>query len=388
MNPDIFQPNSRNSFCTAVALALCALLAAPLAAQDKQLILTNDADPIDLTGAMEIDANGNIVVTPSDPSACTATGTCEGVEVEISDFTANNEGTSLTVNQGQSITFRWSSRGAYSCDGGGLPGWTGTDKLPTNTSGQIVPTGSLNPNTTYTATLSCSNGTVVADPAASVDITIEEDTNPPPPGCENRTMPSSWNRMTTGSNSCSYFFPPEGQSLDTTADCRYFQEITGTDASGNPIVTRPGVWPFSWEESTSLARVLGVPNSNNGRHYIAMEFNSGDIPIGTDRQINTNQPQTAGLDAEPFMMSISRCPGDFNEAAIEAEMGEGCIGNDVVIWGGPDQQDTFFICGLEENTQYYLNFIFTNSPIGTSPSNIQPNCTNPAGCGIRVTPSG
>jgi hypothetical protein len=119
-----------------------------------------------------------------------------------------------------------------------------------------------------------------------------------------------------------------------------------------------------------------------------MEFNSGDIPIGTDRQINTNQPQTAGLDAEPFMMSISRCPGDFNEAAIEAEMGEGCIGNDVVIWGGPDQQDTFFICGLEENTQYYLNFIFTNSPIGTSPSNIQPNCTNPAGCGIRVTPSG
>jgi hypothetical protein len=82
------------------------------------------------------------------------------------------------------------------------------------------------------------------------------------------------------------------------------------------------------------------------------------------------------------MMTISRCFGDFNKVALEAEMGEGCINeirdgqrSDLLPWGGPDQRESWFICELEENTRYDLNLVFTNSPIGTSPSNIQPKCT-------------
>lgn len=353
----------------------------PLQAQDKQLILQTQPEPtvIDLTGSMQIDGSGNITVTPVDTAACTATASCEDVAVDILNFSANNQGTSVSVSQGTSLTFRWDSRGAWACDGGGLDGWTGVGKTPINPNGQSVSTGTLTPGN-YTATLSCYNGSVIADPAASVDIEITEDSNPPPEGCENRTMPSDWNRLTTGGNSCSYKYGTEGHGLNTADDCSFF----GKTSQHN------GVWPWSWEDQTSYQKVLGVPSDNQGKHYIALEFNSGNIPAGTSRQINMNVPQTSSLENMRKLVSISRCPGDFNKSAIDQEMGGGCIIESFtgsITWGGQDSSFPW-VCSLEPNTRYFLNVIYTDSSLGTSPSQIQPNCTNTAGCGTRFTPSG
>lgn len=363
---------------------VAALCATPLLAQDKQLILQTQPDPtvIDLTGSMQIDGNGNISVTPVDLEACTATGSCEGVDVSISSFTANGQGSALSVPQGQSISFRWTTRGAWACDGGGLTGWSEVGKLPSNSTGESVATGTLNPGN-YTATLSCYNGSVIADPSRSVDIEIVEDDNPPPPppqGCENRTMPSDWNRMTSGSNNCSYRFGITGNGLDDNDDCRWF----GKDG------THSGVWPWPWDEQVSFQKVLGVPSSNNGKHYIALEFNSGTAPDG-EKTINVNVPQSSNLENAQKLISISTCPGDFNKQAIDSEMGPGCLLQSFTTaldWGGAEYISDPFSCGLQPNTRYYFNVIFTNSPPGTAPSDIEPNCTNFEGCGSRFTPGG
>lgn len=356
--------------------------AGALSAQDKQLILQTDPEPtvIDLTGSLQIDSDGSINATPVDPEACTATGTCEGVAVDITSFSANSQESSVSVSQGTALEFRWASRGAWACDGGGLTGWTGTGKLPTNTAGESVATGTLNPGN-YTATLACYNGTIQADPQQSIAIEVVEDSNPPPEGCENRTLPSDWVRLTDGGNSCSYKYGTAGHGLDTADDCRFFGKTDGHN----------GVWPWPWPEQTSFQKVLGVPSDNNGKYYIALEFNSGSIPSGTTRTINVNLPQTSSLENERKLISISQCPGDFNKSAIDTEMGAGCIMASFtsgIQWGGADKASDMFVCGLESNTRYYFNVIFTSSTLGTSPANMQPNCTNTAGCGSRFTPSG
>lgn len=363
------------------ALTCGALLGQSAVAQNKQLILQTQPEPtvIELQGNMQIDGNGNINVIPVDPEACTATGDCEGVDVAVNSFTVNGQTSNVEVAQGETLRMRWESRGAWACDGSGLAGWTATGKQPNNTVGQVVSTTSIDPGP-YTVGLSCYNGTIVAGttPTVDIDVTDEEPTDPPvPAGCEDRVLPSTWSRMTTGSNSCSYNFGSAGQSLDTDADCRQFT----------------GVWPFDWEDQASLQRVMGIPTSNQGRHYISLQFNSGVVPTSGSKQISINQPQTAGLDNRQKLITISKCPGDFDQAAIASEMGSGCMWQtftDNILWSGPQAKTHPFICGLDANTNYYMNIIFTDSEPGTAPQNIQPNtdCASGFGCGSRFTPSG
>lgn len=378
---DFKMRHSASTRCIAAG-AVALLCSASLLAQDKQLILQTTPDPtvIDLTGSLQFDANGDIVVTPTDPTACTATGTCEDVTVQIDSFTANNEPTSVSVGQGTGLTFRWTTRGAYACDGTGLNGWTSVGKLPSNTGGEIVPTSSLNPGN-YTAGLSCYNGSVIADPSEFIDIEIVEDSDPPPVGCEGRTLPSDWSRMTNGSNNCSYKFGVTGNGLDPNDDCRWFGKTS----------THGGVYPWPWDQQTSFQKVVGVPSSNNGKHYIALEFNSGNTLATEDRFMNVNLPQTSNLQNTQKLLSISRCPGDFNRQEINAEMGPGCVYQTFTnnfAWGGSNFENDPTTCALEPNTRYYFNIIFSDSSPGTAPENIQPNCTNLAGCGSRFTPSG
>lgn len=354
------------------------LLAGPAAmAQSKQLILQTQPEPtvIELQGNMQIDGDGNINVTPVDPEACTATGTCEGVEVAINSFTINSQASSVTVAQGENLTFRWQTRGAWACDGSGLSGWTGNGKSANNSGGISVSTNSITPGN-YVASLNCYNGSVEAASPSTVAIEVTDDEPPPPTtpeGCEDRTLPSTWARKTTGSNSCSYQYQGS-HGLITTHDCRHFNQV----------------WPFDFDQQESLQRVLGVGTTNNGRAYIALEFNSGNLDPSASKKFTVGQPQSSNLDNGPKLYSISRCPGDFNAAEILDEMGPGCIKSSLISsfsWGGTDSWSNSNVCALEPNTRYYFNIIYTNSPVGTDPSQIVPwpDCASGAGCGTRYS---
>lgn len=361
-----------------------------LAQNNKQLILQTQPEPtvVELEGSVQIDGIGNILVTPADAEICTATGSCEGVEVVVDSFTVNGQDSAVSVNQGQNLNFRWSSRGAWACDGTGLSGWTGANKSASHSSGVNVNTSNV-PVGEYEVSLNCYNGSVLASTTPSITIEINEadQGGPPDPGvpamCSSRkSLPSNWNRLTTGSNSCSYRFPvsglPGGNSgVYPDHDCRQFNKVFNRD----------------WIGRDTTQRAIGAPGSNGGRHYVAMGFNSGDVPTsGPYSTITFNQPQTSSLKLGFKQVSISRCPGDFDEPAIKADMGAGCIVHTSaggVVWGGPHYKGESNVCALDPNTDYYLNVIYTNQPIGTPVEDIEPppQCIGGAGCGSRFTPS-
>lgn len=340
----------------------------------KQLILQTQPQPtvIELQGNMQIDSSGNINVTPVDPEACTATGDCEGVDVAISSFTVNGQASSVSVAQGENLMIRWESQGAWACDGAGLAGWTGTGKAPVNTVGQVISTGSLTPNN-YTVELTCYNGSVIAANTPSVNIEITDDEPPVPTACQDRTLPSTWARKTTGSNSCSYGYQAS-HGLIPDHDCRHFNQV----------------WPFDFDEQQTLQRVLGIGTTNGGRAYVALEFNSGNLDPAAVKKFTVGVPQSSNLDNRQKMFSFSRCPGDFNEAEIQSEMGPGCIVSSWLSspqWGGTASFNDPNVCALEPNTTYYFNVIYTSDPVGTDPSQItpHPDCATGAGCGTRYS---
>lgn len=382
-------------FLFAGLLAGAALISSQAVAQ-KQLILQTQPDPtvIELQGNLQIDGDGDIRVTPVDPEACTATGSCEDVEVHVSSFTVNSQASAVSVSQGQNLTFRWSTRGAWACDGTGLSGWTGTGKTSSDLSGLTVSTSNV-PVGTYQVSLSCYNGSVLASTTPSVAVEVKEaDSGPPDPEpvpqiCDSRQkLPTNWNRLTTGSNSCSYRYAGMaggGSGPHTDHDCREFNKV----------------WPANWDNMDNSQRVLGTPARNNGRHYMALGFNSGDIPTALPPSglhnygsFSLAPPQTSGLDNRPKLISISRCPGDFDKAAIDIDMGSGCIVREVGFkgpkWGGPHYRTQNGVCALQPNTDYYLNIIYTLSPVGTPPAQIEPDseCATGSGCGTRWMPSG
>lgn len=344
----------------------------------KQLILHSppgDPTVIELQGNMQFDDQGNIKVTPVDPEACTATGDCEGVAVAISSFTVNGAASNVSVAQGESLRFRWQTQGAWACDGSGMVGWNETGKNPVNSVGQVISTSSLGPGN-YTAELACYNGTVFAENTRSVNIEITDEQVSPPPvpaECTSRTMPSTWVRKTTGGNSCSYGYQAQ-HGLKKDHDCRYFNKV----------------WPFDFDQQTSLQRVLGVGTTNSGRAYIALEFNSGNVPADAQKKITVGIPQSSNLDNRNKILSVSKCPGDFNADEINVEMGPGCIINSWLnsfTWGGSSARSDANRCALEPNQTYYFNIIYTGDPVGTDPSQItpHPDCSTGAGCGTRFS---
>ncbi|MBB6087891.1 hypothetical protein [Wenzhouxiangella marina] len=127
-----------------------------------------------------------------------------------------------------------------------------------------------------------------------------------------------------------------------------------------------------------------------------MEFNSGDIPSGHQGSIILEVPQFGGAAAATKMWSISRCPGDFNKDLIDGEMGPGCVRRDQFTfvesfrWGGPDFIAASDRCGLEPNTSYYLNLIWTQDQAGTPPAQItqHPMCSEFGLCGTNTGISG
>jgi hypothetical protein len=352
-------------------------VASMVAAEPKSLILQTEPEPtvIELIGSVEIlPSSGDILAVPADPEACSGSDevvevSCDDVQVETSSLSVDSN----TVEQGRNVRFTWSSKGAWSCAATGFGSWENDSREPFGTN-LSVSTSNIAIGT-HTAGLTCLNGPVTGQ-TRSVSITVEEpdedtDPAPVPAACDGRGMPSNWNRMSTGTNSCHFQLNQHIQ----TSDCRFFEEI----------------FPFPFDDKGGNQRVMGMRGNNGGRHYVALEFDSGSYPGGAQDNLDINQPQTSGLNNRRKLISISQCPGDFDAAKIADEMGPGCIREsftDNLRVGGSDFVSDPNRCGLQPNTTYYLNILHTNSPVGTSGGDIEPHpdCGDgTSGCGSRYT---
>ena len=300
-------------------------------------------------------------------------------------LTVNGSAASITINQGDSVTVLWSSQNSTSCTAlGTFPGWSGT-KLPSAT--EAFSDTSQVSSGSYTISLRCSNSGGQS-PLTSVSVAIVDPANPPPSACVDRPLLgqgslSNWVRKTTGPNSC--VWNVSAGVVDTTADCRNFG-----DAAGGGVV---GVWDLPWP-AQSATRDLTI-SGNGGRQFIAMAFNSGDIAASHQGRMTQEIPQFAGANAGFKLWSISKCPGDYNKALIDAEMGPGCVFRErtnliqAFEWGGPSFESDELRCALQPNTDYYFNIIWSADQPGTAPEQIIPfEACQTMRCGMNATPAG
>ncbi len=347
--------SSRTAVAITALLFFISLSAAASASEPKTLILQDPdgeelIDPITMTGIVTVRADGSIVVTTDQPLACDSGGGCEGAEAQLQSFTSSR----TTAEAGQSIDFNWTSRGAWDCRAGGtLPGWGGRTGLPPNsanatTAQKRVNTVDLEPGS-YTATLRCENGPNVQSPPLSVPITITE---PPPPEVglpefcagADRRPPSDWVRLNTNSESCHW----SGSNWVNGSDCRHWDQVFAS--------------PFD-PTGTGQTIYMG-PRIASARSYIALRFNSGQFaPTARGEFIINTAPN---MQSTRKVISISECPGDFNETAIldTDNGGTGCIIStvlDPLRWGGVNGGRA---CRLEPDTQYFFNIIFTDQRPG------------------------
>lgn len=201
----------------------------------------------------------------------------------------------------------------------------------------------------------------------------------PPPTCEGRALSADWLRLTTGVFSCRHSSSGDGHPFGWigSADCRFYADV----------------FPNEWSElATGSQRVVGTRETiNGGRQYVAMEFDTGNLPANHTGQLSVNIPQTSGLINRSKHLTISTCPGDFNKQAIDSEMGPGCYietFTDNFSWGGSNHVAAPGRCGLQPNTTYYLNFIHTLQPPGTpiDEFEVHPDCVENS-CAFRLTPN-
>jgi len=198
--------------------------------------------------------------------------------------------------------------------------------------------------------------------------------------CARRTLlgqgaTSDWVRRTAGFNTCVW----RGSGPDPTTDCRHFDTV----------------WARPWPGNAVTMNLF--MEGNEGRQFIALEFDSGNIPFDHQGALTQEVPQFGGASSATKLWSISRCPGDFNKDLVDAEMGPGCVREDefgitqAFSWGGPASAnvDDLRRCALQPNTRYFLNIVFTQDEAGTAPEEIQPHprCVS-ARCGVPVTATG
>ena len=331
----------------AIAAALTVGAAGLATAQSSSILLNNDDNTEivlqDGTNVQVDPITGNLTATPLDSTACTGTASCDDVQVTVNQFNANPS----TVTQGANVSFQWTSRGAWECEGAGLAGttWNGTGKLPDGN--QSVNTGPLSP-ATYTADLLCSNGPVMDQQSAT--FTVVEDSGGGPQNCidEGRV-------------------PPAGLSRDTTALSNIFNQTFP-----DPTLTWDDLFGGAFPDSGS------VYWKTQRDQYISLEFTTAGVATGTDGRLELNNPQSSfnfGLS----LVTFSQCPGDFLD-----QPDSDCkklINNGGINWSVGTSG--FNECELEPNTTYYLNVLHTTNeqPPFQWQCGFPPNPGRPADCG-------
>lgn len=354
-----------------ITLGAVAMLAvyASLAHAGPRLILQTEPEEtqIDLTGVIRILPDGDISATPVDSAACAGSSDncpvcdCDGVSVSFSSFTVNSQESpsSVELDQGSGLSFRWEGLGARECvSGGDLPGWEGRD-LPSRALGSdavSISTANLSAGN-YDATLRCANGPVLSE-LKTVSVTINEPENPvQPTDCPaDRQPPSGWVQQT---------------------QCHW------DDASDN-CAEFGSVWPGDLSEISGLTRRI-ASNRTVNTEYLSFGFSTVGMSPSRSGRLQFTAP-THPVTNSNKIITISSCPGDFNQTAVMEDTG--CywargilpLTSTTIRWNGSET------CQLAPDQNYYLNIIYTSDGPGTEPDEITPQtgCKSD-GCGNNIT---
>lgn len=321
----------------------------------------NTLIPLDPVQSVTIDPDsGNLVVTPADPLACTASSAADCTDVRVENVTLTAEPSN--VSQGQEITLRWDSRGAWDCQGVLSDSDTGAlitstdwdDVIPRDPRGSDgILTSTLDPDT-FVAEIECRNGPKSQSATAQFTVT---DPNPDVPQfCIDE------GRM-----------PPTGMTQDKAIV--YNDSRTTTEWGGT--------WGQPYPDGNQ--RNIAVEPDR----YVAIAFDTGSVPVGTTVRTSISDPQFSTTVAPgDKMITVSECPGDFGP-----QPDSGCR---VVMSGGQFTHtiggDNGF-CNLEQGTVYYLNILYTDQNLTTHPDSSPTNwfCTggvngDTATCGNIISP--
>lgn len=354
----------------APVLVLCTVLVTPvLMAQSTIELQQQDGTvlsiPLDTTQPVRINpGTGSLDATASSEFSCS--GDCQiSLDPAVGGFFIVDGETSTTVPETGGVTFDWRARGAWQCRGTGLPGttWAAPGKNPWGPFSVSV--SPLDPGT-YQAALECSNGagnTVVSNP---VEIVVQETDLQIPLECQGRQPANA-----TPTALCERTARPLGFVEST--NCFDYSSVFGAEFPG---ITGQGV-------------AIGQSRDT----YFAMEFNTGST-TAIRGNWTFESPQISPTTTGSKLMTISQCPGDFDQTAIENEMGPNCYLHtgssflNSVGWKLPG--GTGARCELDPGKTYYLNMIYTTDPAGTPPSELQWGCqdsSTTSGCGNNMTPS-
>jgi hypothetical protein len=360
----------KNSLLPVAATSLLAL-SLQAAAQNIDLNLQSDSaapdpDPIliPLDPAIPVDidpATGDITATAEAGFICG--GGCQ-VSLDPADdaFFTVNGGSSATVPENGSVTFNWQARGAWNCTGTLQDStgatvtstvWPGSGKLPFGP--QTVTLTNLLPDV-YTAGLTCTNSgeTVAATP---VTIEVESSGLEIPTECQGRQPAASPSAVCDAAN----------ESINCFSYANVFGGFPGSQNSIEYIQQR----------GTYHAMEFDTTGTTSEEGSWIFETPQGFFADGTGRKI----------------MTISRCPGDFDQDLITAEMGANCYsqisGFDNLRWKLAGTAGSGR-CVLQEGETYWLNIIYTTDPEGTDHASLEWECQSDSAaqnCGNLMAPN-
>lgn len=323
------------------------------ASEPKTIELERDGEvilsiPLEDNSSVEIDAvTGGLRASTTSEFSCGAdVGSCDDVQVSMSSTNGSFSRSPSSVVQGGSVTFSWTSRGAWECEGLDLAGtaWSSGAKVPNGSQSVAM---NVNPGT-YQASIRCSNGPneAIRGPL-SIEVTAPDAGIPE--ACTGRQ--------------------PGGMTLK--ADCAV--NASGVDCRSYEAVYRA---PFP-----GLAQGRQIYTGRN--QYIAMEFTVPSLASGSNGGWGWVVPQISPTTTGRNMQTISRCPGDFDRTKIEQEMGPNCYLKQTgltptVQWALVGSGSTGQ-CLLQPGETYYFNILYTDSPAGTPPGDLNWQCgTDPA----------
>ncbi len=346
---------------TAMIALTLSLAAGPAMAQSQDRTLELQTDdgliqiPLDTSVPMKLLSEGDVSATAKAGFACPTGGaSCDDVQVSMS--TSNGGAFTVspgTVSHGSNVNIQWDSRGAWSCEGSGLPGTAWNNSNPKQPGGsQSVNTGPLTPGTTYQVEVNCSNGPV--SDSRTLALTVTEDTVPVPAGCEGVPALSSYPGW---SEATSILYN------NSTHNPRVFADIFNQPFPGTP--------------NTAILHM------QKGR-YAAIRFTTPSDLNHTNRgQFNGESAgQVYPFGGDQMIFSIASCPGVFDPQYVD--QADKCLKKVNVstpfYWAGPGHPYAQYDCELQPNTTYYLNILYSQSPAGTMPP-VQAPCGGRSSCG-------
>lgn len=345
----MLNPVSIRLIRNSLLFGFCVALAAGIAGQELTIQIPDD-DPLPVPLApgsvVAIDpATGNLTATTTDEFACLQSDINCKVSLDTADgsfFNINNSSSSLEILENSSVIINWAARGAWECRGtGDLVGttWNVSGKLPFGS--ESVSLVGLTPGA-YSVGLSCENGSVESVLIDPVVIEIVPSGIVIPQGCLGR-QPNN----TTAATAC--------RNGSASTDCSSYASLFGGDFPG-----------------TQAGKEFFQPRGT----YTALRFDTNNLNANTGT-LDFASPQFGSRTSGPRIITISKCPGDFDKIKIDGEMGPGCYQRTDPALGDLKwvrEGQTGGTCSLPVGGEFYYNIFYTTQPAGTLPSELEWIC--------------